>query len=286
MRALARLPGRHNWQNAAAAYAAAPLPRPGAGGDRRRPRLLPGLAHRQELIATIDGVRYVNDSKATNADATAKALACYDDIYWIAGGVPKEGGIAALAPFFPRLAAPFSSARRATPSRRRWKAGRLSPLRRRSRAALAAARAAALAERRPRAVVLLSPACASFDQFANFEERGEAFRRLVAGPAGSARMSFARTDQQPGGAMVVDGRSLDPAGARRADRLRLAAGHGGEPGGGRAHPCRRHRHPDGLFFVKRYFAVLPAGAGDDVRDLAAEPAHGAAHRAGRASSSR
>jgi UDP-N-acetylmuramoylalanine--D-glutamate ligase len=92
-----RLPGRHNWQNAAAAYAATRC----FGIDA--PRIadaiasFPGLAHRQELVATIDGVRYVNDSKATNADAAAKALGCYDDIYWIAGGLPKEGGIASLA---------------------------------------------------------------------------------------------------------------------------------------------------------------------------------------------
>ncbi len=79
----------------------------------RRPRSrdglasFPGLAHRQELVATIDGVRYVNDSKATNADAAAKALVCYDDIYWIAGGQAKEGGIASLGPSVrPRAPAP------------------------------------------------------------------------------------------------------------------------------------------------------------------------------------
>src|SRR5260370_23739202 len=63
----------------------------------------PGLAHRQELLATSDGVRYVNDSKATNADAAAKALACYEDIYWIAGGLAKEGGIESLAPYHKRI---------------------------------------------------------------------------------------------------------------------------------------------------------------------------------------
>ncbi len=176
---LAHLPGRHNWQNVAAAYAAArclgvpPATIAAAVGS------FPGLPHRQELIATIDGVRYVNDSKATNADAAGKALACYDDIYWIAGGVPKEGGIAALAPFFPRLRHAFligqaSDAFAATLEGHVAfsRCGALAP-------ALAAARAAALAEHRPGAVVLLSPACASFDQFANFEERGDAFRRLV-----------------------------------------------------------------------------------------------------------
>jgi UDP-N-acetylmuramoylalanine--D-glutamate ligase len=176
---LARLPGRHNWQNVAAAYAAARCLGVPPATIAAAAASFPGLAHRQELIATIDGVRYVNDSKATNADAAAKALACYDDIYWIAGGVPKEGGIAALAPFFPRLRHVFligqaSEAFAATLEGQvaYSRCGTLA-------AAVGAASAAALAERKPGAVVLLSPACASFDQFADFEERGEAFRRLV-----------------------------------------------------------------------------------------------------------
>ena len=102
-----RLPGRHNGQNAAASYAAARAL--GLDAAPRSPAIksFPGLAHRQELIAEIDGVRYVNDSKATNADAAEKALACYADIYWIAGGQPKEDGIAGLAPLFPRIRRAF-----------------------------------------------------------------------------------------------------------------------------------------------------------------------------------
>ena len=88
-----RLPGSHNAQNAAAAYAASRA----LGVEREVAaaaiRSFPGLAHRQELVGTIGGVRYINDSKATNADATEKALACYDAIYWILGGLPKAGGI-------------------------------------------------------------------------------------------------------------------------------------------------------------------------------------------------
>ena len=187
LRDVARLPGRHNWQNAAAAYAAARCLDVAPAAIAAGIASFPGLAHRQELIAAIDGVRYVNDSKATNADAAAKALACYDDIYWIAGGVPKEGGIAPLAPFFPRLRRAFligqaSDAFAATLEGRAafTRCGDLA-------GAVAAAREAALAERRPHPVVLLSPACASFDQFANFEERGEVFRRLVqALPGGRA----------------------------------------------------------------------------------------------------
>ncbi|HUI34388.1 MAG TPA: UDP-N-acetylmuramoyl-L-alanine--D-glutamate ligase, partial [Stellaceae bacterium] len=98
-----RLPGSHNAQNAAAAYAVARraglLPEAAVAGIRS----FPGLAHRQELVDTIEGVRYINDSKATNADATEKALACYPAIYWIAGGLPKAGGITSLAPYFTRL---------------------------------------------------------------------------------------------------------------------------------------------------------------------------------------
>jgi UDP-N-acetylmuramoylalanine--D-glutamate ligase len=131
------------------------------------------------MIATIDGIAYVNDSKATNADAVAKALACYEDVYWIAGGVPKEGGIASLAPLFPRIRHAFligkASEEFAATLDGRVPATRAGTL----PEAVRAARAMAAAEKRQGAVVLLSPACASFDQFTNFEERGDAFRRLV-----------------------------------------------------------------------------------------------------------
>ncbi len=175
-----RLPGSHNWQNAAAAYAAARCFGVEAAEAVAAIVSFPGLAHRQELVATIGGVRYVNDSKATNADAAAKALACYDRIYWIAGGLAKEGGIAALAPFFPRIRHAFligkASEEFAATLEGHVPFTRCGELAK----AVAAARDAASAERQPGAVVLLSPACASFDQFANFEERGDSFRRLVA----------------------------------------------------------------------------------------------------------
>jgi UDP-N-acetylmuramoylalanine--D-glutamate ligase len=176
---LATLPGEHNWQNAAAAYAAMC-----ALGLQRGPildgiRTYPGLAHRQELIATIAGVRYINVSKATNADATQKALVCYEPIYWILGGKPKEGGIESLKPLFPRIAHAYligeASADFARSLNGHVAATECGTLDR----AVAAAHAQAQADRRPGTVVLLSPACASFDQFANFEQRGEAFRRLV-----------------------------------------------------------------------------------------------------------
>jgi UDP-N-acetylmuramoylalanine--D-glutamate ligase len=174
------LPGAHNWQNAAAAYATAralgiPESEIIAGIET-----YPGLAHRQELISELRGIRFVNDSKATNADATAKALACYDPIYWILGGRPKETGLDGLDPFYPRVAHAYLIGEAAAAFERRLQAhGVATRLCQTLERAVAAAAEDAAAERRPGAVVLLSPAAASFDQFANFEARGERFRALV-----------------------------------------------------------------------------------------------------------
>jgi UDP-N-acetylmuramoylalanine--D-glutamate ligase len=172
---LPRLPGRHNWQNAAAAFAAARCLGVSANVAARGIASFPGLAHRQELIATIDGVRYVNDSKATNADATEKALVCYEDILWIAGGVAKEGGIASLEPYFPRIRHAFLIGE-AAPAFAETLSGQ-APFTRSGELAAAMGQAHAMAK--PGNTVLLSPACASFDQFRDFEARGDAFRRLV-----------------------------------------------------------------------------------------------------------
>ena len=174
-----RLPGMHNAQNAAAAFAVARR----AGVAREAAitgiRTFPGLAHRQELVDTIDGVRYINDSKATNADATEKALACYQAIYWIAGGLPKAGGITSLAPYFARLRHAFLIGNAAGEFAATLD-GKVSYSRSGDLAtALAAASDRARAEHVADAVVLLSPACASYDQFPNFEMRGDTFRRLV-----------------------------------------------------------------------------------------------------------
>jgi hypothetical protein len=97
------LPGKHNWQNACAVYAAARAEGIPAKAIVAGLATYPGLAHRQELIATSDGIAWVNDSKATNADAVEKALVCYDHVYWIAGGQAKEGGIKALEKHFDRI---------------------------------------------------------------------------------------------------------------------------------------------------------------------------------------
>jgi UDP-N-acetylmuramoylalanine--D-glutamate ligase len=182
-----RLPGVHNAQNAAAAYAvtrrAGVAPEAAIAGIRS----FPGLAHRQELVDTIDGVRYINDSKATNADATEKALVCYEAIYWIAGGLPKAGGITSLAPYFKRLRHAFLIGN-ATGEFAATLDGKVSYSRCGDLAtALAAASDRARGEHAPDAVVLLSPACASYDQFPNFEVRGDTFRRLVGELPGAHR---------------------------------------------------------------------------------------------------
>ncbi len=173
------LPGPHNWQNAAAAYA---VGHAFEIGDRTIAKALltyPGLAHRQERIAVIDGITYINDSKATNADAAAKALACYESIYWIVGGKPKEGGIVSLAPHFKDVRHAFLIGE-AADSFASTLEGRVAYTHSGDlKSAVAAATARARADGLGNAIVLLSPACASFDQFADFEARGEAFRALV-----------------------------------------------------------------------------------------------------------
>jgi len=176
----ANLPGAHNWQNAALAYAAT---KPFVKDPRAIARAIasfPGLAHRMESAGSIGKVAFVNDSKATNADAAAKALGVYPDIFWIAGGKAKEGGIEPLAPFFDRIrrayligdAAP-QFARTLDGKAPYVMAGTLEKA-----VALAAQDAEASAASAP--VVLLSPACASYDQFRDFEHRGDVFRDAVA----------------------------------------------------------------------------------------------------------
>ncbi len=178
------LPGAHNWQNAACAFAVARAV--GIGTDLIAAALssFPGLPHRQELVGTVDGVGYVNDSKATNAEAAAKALACYRAIYWIAGGEPKEGGIASLDPLFGRIKHAFLIGEAAETFARSLDGKVAYTIAGELGTALDGARRLAASEKRAGAVVLLSPASASFDQFANFGARGDAFRRLVLAFAG------------------------------------------------------------------------------------------------------
>ena len=180
------LAGRHNAQNAALAYAACRALGLGAGESARGFPSFRGLAHRLEPVGEVAGVRFVNDSKATNMAAAARALACYRSIYWIAGGRAKETDPAPLEPWLGRVrrayligeaADAFAAALPPRPAA--TVCGTLD------RAVAAAARDAA-EDAAAGAVVLLSPACASFDQFRDFEARGERFRALVAA-LGAAR---------------------------------------------------------------------------------------------------
>jgi len=173
------LRGLHNAQNAACATAAALALGLDAAAIQIGLRSFPGLAHRMEQVGRKGAVLFVNDSKATNADSSAQALGCFSDIFWIAGGKPKTGGVASLAGFFPRIRKAYLIGEAANEF-----AGTLDgkvayevvgTLDRAVEAAARDAEASALKE----PVVLLSPACASFDQYRNFEVRGDRFRELV-----------------------------------------------------------------------------------------------------------
>jgi len=181
------LPGEHNAQNACAAYAAARLFGVAADTIVEGLRSYPGLAHRQELVATIDDIRYVNDSKATNAEATARALCCYDNVYWIAGGQAKEGGIDSLGPLLDRVRHAYLIGESADAFARTLAGRTPATVAGELGKAIAMAQEQARRDGQPGATVLLSPACASFDQFANFEARGDAFREAVLALPGAKR---------------------------------------------------------------------------------------------------
>ncbi|MGJ5066274.1 UDP-N-acetylmuramoyl-L-alanine--D-glutamate ligase [Bradyrhizobium oligotrophicum] len=182
------LRGQHNAQNAACAAAAALAIGVREDVLQQGLRSFPGLAHRMEQVGRRGNVLFVNDSKGTNADATAHALSSFADIFWIAGGKPKAGGITSLAGFFPRIRKAFLIGEAASEF-----AGTLGdkvPHEMSGTLEVAVAQAAADAEASglKDAVVLLSPACASFDQFRNFEIRGTHFRDLVQALPGVERV--------------------------------------------------------------------------------------------------
>jgi UDP-N-acetylmuramoylalanine--D-glutamate ligase len=173
------LRGLHNAQNAACASACAM-----ALGVAKEPlqnglRSFPGLAHRMEQVGKRGNVLFVNDSKGTNADAAAHALSSFADIFWIAGGKPKVGGITGLAEFFPRIRKAYLIGEAAQEFADTL--GNRVPHEMSGTLEVAVASAARDAEASGLhdAIVLLSPACASFDQYRNFEIRGARFRDLV-----------------------------------------------------------------------------------------------------------
>lgn len=176
------LRGSHNAQNAAAAFAACDALGLSAQEISAGFRSYPGLAHRMEEIGRIGRVVFINDSKATNADSTEKALTSFRDIFWILGGKAKEGGIESLRRYFPNIAKAYLIGAASDLFARTFdddgrvayeRCGTLDV------AVAAATRDALAAPGDAEIAVLLSPACASFDQFPNFEVRGDAFRALV-----------------------------------------------------------------------------------------------------------
>lgn len=178
---ISTLRGTHNQENAAAAFNICEWLGVAHDDIGAGMKTYPGLPHRMEEVARAGDVLFINDSKATNADSTEKALAAFaSDIYWILGGKPKEGGITTLAPLFSRIAKAYLIGA-ASDTFAQTLEGKVAFERSGTldQAVAAAARdAAASGAREP--VVLLSPACASYDQFKNFEVRGDAFRDLVA----------------------------------------------------------------------------------------------------------
>lgn len=183
---IASLTGTHNHQNAAAALAAGIAVGLSPLVAARAMDRFEGLPHRMEVVGRIGRVIYVNDSKATNADAAEKALQSYREIYWIAGGKPKEGGVVSLRPLMDRVRGAYLIGEAALQFETQLagavpcvQCGDLKQAV--TRAGRDAAHSTAAAS-----VVLLSPACASYDQFKNYEERGDMFRRLVAEAASSS----------------------------------------------------------------------------------------------------
>lgn len=176
---MASLRGSHNGQNAAAAYATAKFLGLSDNEIEQGLRTFPGLPHRMELVGNHGPVLFINDSKATNADAAAKALASFKDIFWIAGGRQKDGGIEGLEKFYPNItkvyligecASEFAATLEGALPYEDY--GTLDN-------AVAAAAKDAQSSSATEPLVLLSPAAASYDQFANFTIRGDTFRDTV-----------------------------------------------------------------------------------------------------------
>jgi len=169
------LQGPHNAQNAAAATAVCEALGISGGDIARGLATYPGLPHRMERVREKDGILFVNDSKATNPDSTAPALAAYKYIHWIVGGLAKTKGLGPCADQLGHVRAAYTIGE-AGPMFAHLLEGRV-PVKECELLVTAVARAADAA--RAGDVVLLSPACASFDQFRDYEARGDAFRAAV-----------------------------------------------------------------------------------------------------------
>lgn len=174
------LRGVHNHQNAAAALAACVSLGVSPALAVNAANRFTSLPHRMEEAGRIGKVLFINDSKATNADAAARALAAFDDIFWIVGGKPKEGGLEVLNGKLGPVRCAYLIGEAADAFKEQIGGEVKTILSRELKKAVARAAADAVASEAQQPVVLLSPACASYDQFKNFEERGEIFKSLVA----------------------------------------------------------------------------------------------------------
>lgn len=174
LRGIKGLPGAHNHQNACAAFAACRTLGLGPRGIEAAMQSYPGLPHRSQVIADVAGVTYVNDSKATNVDSAAKALAAFPKVRWICGGLAKDGGLAGLHASLPHVVKAYVIGREAEAFARDLPGVDAAIC-----TTMAAAVAAACAEAEAGEVVLLAPAAASFDQYDNFEQRGDDFASCV-----------------------------------------------------------------------------------------------------------
>lgn len=186
------LRGKHNAQNAACAIAACAALGLDLPAIQKGLVSFPGLAHRMQAVGrktTAAGhILYVNDSKATNADSTSKALASFTDIFWIAGGKPKSGGIDSLSEFWPRIRKAYLIGEAADEFDKTLDGKVEHEINGVLSAAIDAATRDADASGLKEAVILLSPACASFDQYPNFEVRGQAFADLALALPGVAKI--------------------------------------------------------------------------------------------------
>ncbi|MBJ26920.1 MAG: UDP-N-acetylmuramoyl-L-alanine--D-glutamate ligase [Alphaproteobacteria bacterium] len=174
-----RLKGAHNWQNAGASWAVARNMKVPIEKIYRAFSSFPGLAHRMEFVATIDGISFINDSKATNFAATARALSSFENIFWVAGGRSKLGSSDIIHDHLNNIKAAFIYGECAdkicNDINKKVKVTKFSTLKEAVSAAMDCAKNETIEDK----VVLFSPACSSFDQFVNFEARGDEFKKLV-----------------------------------------------------------------------------------------------------------
>ncbi len=176
LRGVKGLPGAHNHQNACAAFAVCRTLGMGPKQIEAALHSFQGLPHRSQIVAEAAGVSYVNNSKATNVDSAVKALLAFDNIRWICGGLQKEGGLDGLAPGLGHVRKAYVIGREAAGF-----ALGLTGIEAEVCTTMKAAVTQAMAEAEPGDVVLLAPAAASFDQYDNFEQRGDDFTTLVRG---------------------------------------------------------------------------------------------------------